>query len=103
MVSYSSILALERRPDERNQPKVGYAWPGERRAGEGSSLTQRNQLFLGYVFGHCDRGRLRLECDLVTFKRNLVFPSIGDTESATGGPLDVIDQLLQWARSDWGY
>ena len=75
MVSYSSILALVRRPDERNQPKVGYASPGEHRAGEGSSLTQRNQLFLDYVSERCDRGQLRLEYDSVTFKRNLVFPS----------------------------
>jgi hypothetical protein len=75
MVLYSSILAPERRPDERNQLKVGYALPGEGRAGEGSSLTQRNQLILGYVLGCCRLGRLRLEYDSVTFKRNLVFPS----------------------------
>jgi hypothetical protein len=39
MVLCNSILTLERRPDERNQPKVGYASPSEHRAGE-ESLSQ---------------------------------------------------------------
>ena len=82
MALCSSILTLEKRPDERNQPKVGYASSGERRAGDESSLTIRNQLFLGYVSGRRCLSRLRLEYDSVTFKRNLVFPSIEDTERA---------------------
>ena len=73
MASYSSILTLEKRPDERSQPKVGYASSGERSAEEESSLTKRNQLFLGYVSGRCCLSRLRLEYDSVTFKCNLVF------------------------------
>jgi hypothetical protein len=75
MVLCNSILTLERRPDERNQLKVGYASSDEGRAREGSSLTKRNQLILGYVFGRFHLGRLRPEYDSVTFKRNLVFPS----------------------------
>ena len=73
MVLCNPILTLDRRPDERNQPKVGYASRDECRAGEESSLTQRNQLLLGYAFGRCRLGWLRLEYDSVTFKRNLVF------------------------------
>ncbi len=77
MALRNSILTPERKPDERNQPKVGYASSGERRAGEVNSLTKRNQLFLGYVSDRCGLSWLRLEYDLVTFKRNQVFPSSG--------------------------
>jgi len=78
MVLYSSILTLARRPDERNQPKVGYASSGERRAEEENASLKRNQLLLGYVLGRCSLGWLRVEYDSVTFKRNLVFPSRED-------------------------
>ena len=43
-------------------------------------MAKRNQLLLGYVSGRCYLRRLRLEYDSVTFKRNLVFPSLEDTE-----------------------
>jgi hypothetical protein len=77
MALCNSILTLEKGPDERNQPKVGYASSDEYKIWGKSSLTKRNQLFLGYVSGHCCLSRLRLEYDSVTKNRNQVFPSIG--------------------------
>ena len=77
MALSNSILTLEKRLDERNQPKVGYVLPGECGGEDEICSTSRNQLFLGYVFRCCCSDRLRLEYDSVTFKRNIVFPSEG--------------------------
>ena len=48
MALSDSILTLEKRLDERNQPKVGYVSPGKCGGEDESCSTNRNQLFLGY-------------------------------------------------------
>jgi len=99
------MLASERRPDERNQPEVGYAWSGESVAGEGNLCGKRIQLLLGYDLRVDVRSRLRVEYDLVTKNRNLVFPSQGiKTE---GHPLvscvvSVLTEDNQCPPGHWG-